>query len=417
MKRVKLNIKTLIVIIVIPLAIFFYIAFGSNDADADEVIDWLDNCPNKPNPNQEDFDRDNLGDVCDFDDDNDGLVNAIDAFRLNPEEWDDFDLDGIGANEDEDDDNDGILDINDTSPSHPSRQLAMKYLDLIENCTIMDSEDSRNLCLKNTLVLLVEKGENGFEIINFAFFFDEVGVINDCHHIAHRVGHATFQENLDLSETIINASIISAEYTCRNGFYHGLLSAFFDYMKKEGKDISNLYKTFCDEFVDNEELYINCVHGIGHGLVFYYEGDLRQSVDACHEMPDIPDTPCLQGLFMQYVDNELTKSTSFEEDIPEICFKAELIPEDRKICYFHTGKMLTFETNHDLNSALKFCHVIKDQEGVRECYIGAMMEFMGSKELSECESLIGSPKALINCYVKVFSDVLVDVNIDPFDFT
>ena len=43
------------------------------DTDGDGLSDVEDNCPRDWNPLQEDFDRDLLGDVCDQDDDNDGL--------------------------------------------------------------------------------------------------------------------------------------------------------------------------------------------------------------------------------------------------------------------------------------------------------------------------------------------------------
>jgi len=402
MKRVKLNSKVLIVIIAIPVVFFSYIAFESNDADADEVIDWFDNCPNVINPNQEDFDGDKLGDVCDLDDDNDGIVNAIDAFRLNPEEWDDFDLDGIGANEDEDDDNDGILDINDTSPSTVTTQLSMKYLDLIENCAIMDSGYSRNICYQDIFVSLIEKGENGFEIIEMAFIFDKRNIIDDCHFTAHHVGYATFQQNPDLTENIMNA-----EFTCRSGFHHGLLSAFFDNLKKEGKDISSWYKTICDEFVDTEK-YEPCIHGIGHGLVFYYDDDLRQPLDSCHELPEEESVlSCVHGVFMQYTDDKLTNSTSWEKDIPEICLKIELTPIDKKRCYLQIGNVLAFKTNHNLIPALEFCTVIKDQISTIHCYVGVMKEFLSSesaKELRKCD-LIEDQKGILDCQMKVFTEL------------
>jgi hypothetical protein len=35
-----------------------------SDSDQDGVIDVIDNCPNTPNPNQSDLDRDNIGDAC-----------------------------------------------------------------------------------------------------------------------------------------------------------------------------------------------------------------------------------------------------------------------------------------------------------------------------------------------------------------
>jgi len=57
------------------------VAVGTDD-DADGVADMADNCPIDPNPDQLNTDGDNLGDICDPDDDNDGCT---DVAELQPE--------------------------------------------------------------------------------------------------------------------------------------------------------------------------------------------------------------------------------------------------------------------------------------------------------------------------------------------
>jgi len=57
-----------------------------------------------------DNDRDGVGDLLDLDDDNDGFLDADDAFPLDATEAADTDKDGVGNNADTDDDGDGLSD-------------------------------------------------------------------------------------------------------------------------------------------------------------------------------------------------------------------------------------------------------------------------------------------------------------------
>jgi hypothetical protein len=56
---------------------------NGSDRDGDGVCDDTDNCPDRTNPSQADFDLDGLGDACDPDDDNDGTPDKLDPAPYN----------------------------------------------------------------------------------------------------------------------------------------------------------------------------------------------------------------------------------------------------------------------------------------------------------------------------------------------
>ena len=98
---------------------------GSLDVDGDFNDYSDDNCPETFNPEQLDRDKDTdhedgIGDACDEDYDNDGVLDEFDNCPLIANENQaNFDGDGIGDACDDDDDNDGVLDESDACPFTP----------------------------------------------------------------------------------------------------------------------------------------------------------------------------------------------------------------------------------------------------------------------------------------------------------
>ena len=102
--------------------------YGDPGLDGDSIVPAEDNCPFHLNPGQENADGDEMGDVCDPDDDDDGFpecgtpgLNGCDNCPglSNPDQTDgDFDGKGKLCDPDEDDDydNDGVDNVDDNCP-------------------------------------------------------------------------------------------------------------------------------------------------------------------------------------------------------------------------------------------------------------------------------------------------------------
>lgn len=410
---IEKKIKILLVALGITLTVSFLSWSGITsfaDMDKDGVADSFDDCPNIANPEQSDFDGDKIGDQCDKDDDNDGvvdkidafdtnpaesidsdgdgignsadtdddndkIVDAIDAFDTDPTEWADFDFDGIGANKDTDDDNDGILDLKDNTPILPTKQLAIEFLNEIQNCSLEDSEKLSTMCYSQLFQKIIAQEESIENPISLSIALSKLGAIDDCHFTTHAMAHASFNENPDIIETLsgLDGSM------CRGAFYHGTIASYFITLKDEDTSNPISHAELCDSFSGTSN-YQDCIHGIGHGLVLFYSDELMPSVQSCNQMSFYQNQICIKGVMMQYTSDQMNQNGITSENISNMCQNSELSSQDYQQCVMSIGTTFAFQNFHNFDQGSKFCELLEDEKDMDLCLKGLKLEIQDSEK-------------------------------------
>jgi hypothetical protein len=360
---IEKKIKILLVILGITVSLSFLSWFGLSsfaDTDNDGIVDSIDNCPNITNPIQSDFDGDKIGDLCDSDDDNDGIVDELDVFDTDPTEWADFDFDGIGSTKDTDDDNDGIVDELDLTPTPIPEKLIQQHMAEIENC-VSQNGTNRLLCYGNFFENLVEQKVDNDNSLKLAVALSQIGVLDDCHFVSHMIGHAVFDETLTIPK-----NFGGSESLCRGGYFHGVMGAFFHNLKENNNPIPDNLTTFCSDFIGSSS-YVDCIHGLGHGLGKYYPENLESTIEYCRQMSYYQYYACTSGAMMQYTDNRLTNFGTTKENLSNICSESELNLFEFQMCSKNIGISLAFHNNHNFEKSSESCQMIENEQSRKFC--------------------------------------------------
>jgi len=126
-----------------------------------------------------------------------------------------------------------------------------------------------------------------------------------CHEVVHAIGRETF-----LKEKTVHDSFAACNQTCHSGCYHGAMERFLrgddDTPAEERahisrREIEQKVKGACASN-DPINLRFQCLHGLGHAVMFYFDYDLKGALSLCSRLDSSWDqSSCYGGVFMENV--------------------------------------------------------------------------------------------------------------------
>ena len=164
----------------------------------------------------------------------------------------------------------------------------------------------------------------------------------DCHPVVHAIGRETY-----LLKGNIHDSFSACDQTCHSGCYHGSVERFLrgDALYEmtdqhpSQRELKQKATIACDPKIALRFQY-QCLHGLGHAIMFFASYNLTNSLDVCDALQDDWNrNSCYGGVFMENVFNSINEKKNFSPtDYHAPCNKIDA--KYRRECYvMQTSRM------------------------------------------------------------------------------
>jgi hypothetical protein len=165
----------------------------------------------------------------------------------------------------------------------------------------------------------------------------------DCHPVVHAIGRETFRLKGNIHD-----SFSACDQTCHSGCYHGSVERFLrgdEIYAQANKhptqaELKQKAATACDPKLPGR-LRFQCLHGLGHALLFFSRYQLVPSLEACDALEEEWSRgSCYGGVFMENIANATPETRDLSPtDYHYPCSK--LIDKYRGECYvMQTSRMV-----------------------------------------------------------------------------
>ena len=248
-----------------------------------------------------------------------------------------------------------------------------------------------------------------------------------CHELLHEIGARAYEESGSVA-----VAYQGGDPFCRAGYYHGVLEGAFAI---DGADLMNHLDQLCRGVPGKERYsyqYFSCVHGIGHGLMAFLDGDLFRSLDGCARLQgEWESISCAGGVFMENAardpgefrdDDPLYPCTAVEDRFVDACYQMQsshilatnggdfaavfdtcrAIPQPRRtICFESIGRDASGYSRGDDAKAAELCFFGADTNERDHCMIGAAVDFIQTQGADGARALCGAAEGSALCLSRV----------------
>jgi len=156
---------------------------------------------------------------------------------------------------------------------------------------------------------------------------------------------------------------------CWGGCYHGVMEQYFDEKNiplytSDTSQISQEIVNACgkQEDHDTSREYFECLHGIGHAMMFITIGDLPYSLSLCDNLNENPGRQaCYGGVFMESSSSSTSHPSNFiKEDDP--MYPCNILDEKYLgTCYMYQSSHFAQISHFDWVEVGKLCKKVPEQ--------------------------------------------------------
>ena len=182
-----------------------------------------------------------------------------------------------------------------------------------------------------------------------------------CHQAMHHIAHIAVHQFKNFGNAMYHGTTL-----CQNGYYHGVVE---EYLRNENVDAltPNDLRNFCSTSLvatSSRTDTLNCVHGIGHALMYMTRNNLPKSLIRCGDFWDgHMRSQCLTGAFMQagFVATSSKKSDVDKQVLS--CTQSQ----DQDECYISLSAKVMSEKSADKKQVELFCDTLTDTKIMLSC--------------------------------------------------
>ncbi|GEM_PF-6719952 len=280
----------------------------------------------------------------------------------------------------------GSLEMTGFGQAGPKTLLFLSLVVLKQNCPNAEGS-SRQACLEN----YYEHYGIMYGVAHALSLLDaqikhEPLFAGACHAVMHHIAHIAVHEYGTFGEAFLHGNT-----ECQNGYYHGVVEEFLRNENLNTLSAGDI-RNFCNQTAhtsSSSTAELNCVHGIGHALVYMTRDDLPRALVRCGDfLDDHLRSQCATGAFMQHTFISATSSSSLETVKNDPAFRCVQMLGNQDECWITLSAIVIGKKENNTSMALQFCHSLASTTYRTKCTEGVT-----EQGLMQSRAEIAIPKA------------------------